>query len=73
MNTQGKLWQIAQFGWQIGKIDLLPRRHDGQPVTDVFQLPHVARKIKCCQMTERRIGEALGLDPQIVRALLQKK
>ena len=63
---------FAQLGRQIGEIDLLPGRHYGQPVTDVFELAHVAGEIERRQMAQRRLGKTFGIDPKLLGALLQK-
>ena len=62
----------AHFGRQIADVDLLRRRHDGEPMTDVLQLPHIPGERERRQHLERGIGEQLGLNSKLARALLQK-
>jgi hypothetical protein len=64
--------RFAQFRRQVGDFDQLPRRHDGQPVTEIFELPDVAGKIERAQMLQGCFGEALALDPEFLGTLLQK-
>ena len=52
--------------------DHLRRRHHREPVADVLELAHVARQSARCSHSMRRVGDALGLDAELARALLQE-
>ncbi|MCY1516120.1 hypothetical protein D9M68_507340 [compost metagenome] len=60
------------FGRQVFRLDQLRGRHHGEPVADVLELAHVAREVEGREPGQRRIGDALGLDAQLARALLQE-
>ena len=62
----------APLRWQIGDLHYLRWRHHGQPVAQVFQLPHVAGEILRGEILQCRIAELFLFDGQFARAFLQK-
>jgi hypothetical protein len=42
----GRGRDFAHSGGRSADLDRLPRRHHGQPVAEVFQLPHVAGEVE---------------------------
>ena len=58
-----------QLGRQVLGLDHLGRRHHGQPVADVLQLPHVAWKVEVHQPRQRRFSDSLGFHAQLLGAL----
>ena len=63
---------LAQFDRQVADLDLLAGRHHGQPVAEVFQLPHVALEIETRQILQGGLRQPLGFDTQFAGALLQE-
>ena len=64
--------RLAQFGRQVGDLDGLPGRHHRQPVAEVFELAHVAGEVEPAQVAQGRFGQALAIDAEFLRALLQE-
>ena len=62
----------AHIGWQVRHFHHLRRRHDGDPVAQVFELPHIAREILLREEIQRILGESFGIDVQIARAFCQE-
>ena len=58
----------AELGRQVAEVDHLPRRHHGKPVAEVLELAHVARKVEPREVRKRVVGDALGLDAELLRA-----
>ena len=69
---KGRRCGLTQVCRQIGDINLLAGRHDGEPVTEVFKLTYVAGKIERSEVAQGRLGKALGFGTKFVRAFLQK-
>src|SRR2546422_368744 len=63
---------LPELRRQVADIDHLPGGHHGEPVAQVLELAHVARKGKARQMGERVLGQAFGLDAELLRAVRQK-
>ena len=64
--------RAQHFRRQVFGFDHLRRRHDGQPVADVFKLAHVAGKVEEAELLQRLVGDALGLDAELLGALLHE-
>ena len=57
---------------QVFGFDQLRGRHDGQPVANIFELTHVARKREGRKLRQRGIRDALGFGSELLGALLQE-
>src|SRR5262245_66588595 len=60
---------LSKLGGKIADLDELSGGHYSQPVTDVFQLSHVACEIPGGQVGHRRIRQTLHLDAEFARGL----
>ena len=63
---------FAQLGGKIGNIHPLARRHHRDPMADVFELPHVARKRKGGEVLERFVRKEFRFHRKLTRTFLQK-
>ena len=61
--------RLTKVGRQVGDLNGLRRRHHGQPMTDVFQLPYIARPVEGAQILECGVGQPLDFDPKLACAL----
>ena len=61
----GCVRRSQHFRWQVLGFYHLRRRHNGQPMTDVFQLAHIAGERKQPQPRQRGVGDAFWLDAQL--------
>ena len=69
----GNLWRCVQhFRWQVFGLDDLRWRHHRQPVANVLQLAHIARKTKLAELLQCGIRDAFGLHTELFGALLQE-
>ena len=64
--------QLPNLRWQISHINGLRRRHDVEPMTDIFQLTDIPWPAKARQQIDRSIGEPLRIRPQTARAGAQE-
>ena len=58
----------AELGRQVAELDRLPGRHHRQPMAEVLELAHIARKIEPPEVLDDGVGQALGFDAQLFRA-----
>ena len=65
-------WRNTHLGRQVLGFNQLRRRHHGQPVTDIFQLPYIAGKGKTAEPGQCCVRNPLGLHAELQRTLLQE-
>ena len=63
---------MQHFGGQIFGFYDMRRRHHGEPVADVFKLAHIAGEVESAEQLQRLVCDSLGLNAQLLGALLQK-
>ena len=63
---------LLHLGRQIFHLNHLRRRHDGQPMANVFKLTHIARKRKLIEHHVVHHRDTFGLHAQLLCTLLQK-
>ena len=62
----------AELRGQVFGFDHLRWCHDGEPVTNVFELTHIARKGEILERHHSAVGDALGLHTQLLGTVLQE-
>ena len=63
---------VAELGRQVADVDDLSRRHHGEPVAQVLELPHVAREFEPREVRKRVVGKPLGVYAELFRAHRQE-